>query len=99
MSDGRVRAAIEQMEAWLADPTWAPDPEALARLNTEFQSALAQAERAPGWADLITRAHAAGQVMATRAERLAEVRDQVKTELEALGRGNRALRGYGTSSR
>ena len=43
MSDDRVRAAIEQMEAWLADLTWQPDPEVLAQWNAELQAALAQA--------------------------------------------------------
>jgi hypothetical protein len=99
MSDSRVRAAIEQVEAWLVDPTWEPDAETLAQWDSEFKTALAQAEKAPGWAELIARAHAAGQVMATRAEVLAKATDQVKIELEALGRGNRALKGYGTSSR
>jgi hypothetical protein len=58
MSEGRVRATIEQMEAWLADPGWEPDAEALARWNAEFQGALAQKGKGPGWLDLVARAHA-----------------------------------------
>ena len=99
MSDGRVRAAIEQMEAWLADPTWEPDPEALAQWNAELQVALAQAEKASGWPDLVGRAHAAGHLLQARIALVAEARDRVKAELEAQVRGNRALRGYGASAR
>lgn len=99
MSDARVRAAIEQMEAWLADSAWEPDPEALLRWNTEFQAALAQAEKDPGWPELIGRAHAAGELLNARAAALEAERDLVRAELEAQERGNRALRGYGASTR
>jgi hypothetical protein len=99
MSDGRVRAAIEQMEAWLADPTWNPDPEALAQWNIEFQEALAQAEKAPGWAELIARAHAAGRLMEARIVVAVEAQDRIRTDLALQEQGSRALRGYGTSAR
>jgi hypothetical protein len=99
MSDLRVRAAIEQMEAWLADPNWKPDPEALAQWNAAFQAALAQAEKAPGWPDLIGRAHVAGQLLEARSVVVAEARDQVRAELEAQERGTRALKGYGANTR
>jgi hypothetical protein len=98
MSDAQVRAAIDQMEAWLGDSNWEPDAEALARWNAEFQKALVRAEKAPGWPDLIARAHAAGQLLEARAAVVAEARDQVRAEIETLGRGNRALKGYGTST-
>jgi flagellar hook-associated protein FlgK len=99
MSDGRVRAAIEQMEAWLGEPNWEPDPQVLVQWNAEFQAAMAQAEKGPSWPELMGRAHTAGHQLEARAALLAEARDRVKTELEALGRGNRALKGYGTSTR
>lgn len=99
MSEGALRASIEQMEAWVADPIWEPDPEALARWDAGFQAALTQAAKGPDWQDLMARAHAAGRQLETRAMRLAELRDQVKAELDAQERGNRALMGYRASIR
>jgi len=99
MSDARVLAAIEQMEAWLGDLNWEPDPEGLVRWNSDFQKALAQAEKAPGWLDLVSRAHAAGQLLEARIAVVAAERDRVRAELAAQERGNRALRGYGASTR
>jgi len=99
MSDARVLAAIEQMEAWLGDQNWEPDPQALGQWNADFQAALAQAEKAPGWPELVSRAHAAGQLLEARIVMAAEERDQVRAELAAQDRGNRALRGYGASTR
>jgi len=99
MSDGRVRATIEQMEAWLADPGWEPDAEALARWNAEFQGALAQKGEGPGWLDLVARAHAAGLLLEARLAVVTAAQDQVRAELEARARGNRALKGYGAGRR
>lgn len=94
MSDERVRAAIEQMETWLAEPNWDPDPEALTQWNADFTLALAQAEKAAGWPDLVARAHAVGQRLEARTILEAQARDKVKAELEAQERGSRALKGY-----
>jgi hypothetical protein len=99
MSEGQIRAAIEQMEAWLADPAWEPDPAALAQWNAEFQAALAKAEKSPDWPELIGRAHAAGQLLEARTELAVKELEQVRAELTAHERGNRALRGYGASTR
>ena len=99
MSDARVRAAIEQMEAWVADLTWEPDSEALDRWNTEFQMALAQTDKASGWSDLVDRAHTASRALDARIVLLTEERDQVRIQLVAQERGNRALKGYGASTR
>ena len=99
MSDSRVRAAIEQMEAWLADPNWEPDAGTLAQWDTEFQSALAQAEKASGWSELRERAHAAGHQLEARRVVLADALDQVRRELEGHERGVRALKGYGAGTR
>ena len=86
------------MEAWLASD-WKPDPDELAQWNAEFQAALARAEKASGWPDLIGRAHAAGQLLEARSVLMAETRDRVRAELEAQERGTRALRGYEASTR
>lgn len=99
MSDARVDAAVTQMEVWLADPGWEPEAEALAAWQSELDAAAALARRGPGWSALADRAHAAAARLAARAEALAEARDQVKADLEALGRGNRALLGYGIGTR
>jgi flagellar hook-associated protein FlgK len=94
MSDVKVRATLEQMEAWLAEPSWEPDAEALARWNKAFLSAMAQAGKEPGWSDLITKAHELGRQLELRADRLAQQRDQVMSELEGQARGARALKSY-----
>ncbi len=99
MSDDRVRAAIEQMEAWLADPAWEPDAEVLAAWDTEFNAAMAVAVRAEGWTGLTDRAHAAGKLLEGRIAVAVEALNRVRAELEAQSRGNRALRGYGAGTR
>jgi len=99
MNDGGLRASLEQMEVWVADPSWEPDPKLLARWDTDFQVALARAERGPDWQDLMARAHAAGRQLEGRTLKFAQLRDQVKAELDAQERGNRALMGYRASIR
>lgn len=99
MSDWSVLAAIEQMEAWLADPTWEPDPEVLAEWNAAFLAATGRAKKNAEWPALVARAHRAGQLLEARGVALSEERDRMKTLLEAQERGERALKGYGASSR
>lgn len=99
MKDGGLRASIEQMEAWVADPTWEPDPERLAQWDVDFQAALARAEKGPDWPNLMARAHAAGRELEARTVKFAQLRDQMKAELDAQERGNRALMGYRASIR
>ena len=94
MSHERLRASIEQMEAWVADPSWEPDPEALARWDADFQTALVHAEKGSDWPDLMARAHAAGHRLQARTVRFAQVRDELRAQLDAQERGNRALKGY-----
>ena len=98
MSDQLVRAAVEQMEAWLTTPAWQPDSESLAQWNATFQGALARAEKGPGWADLVARGRAVSLCLDIRTEQLVHERDAVKAELDAQERGHRALRGYGAST-
>lgn len=99
MSDGKVRAAIEEVEAWMADPSWEPDPDELARWTAEFQAALVQAEKGQGWPELAARAHAMGQELDARVARLAQVQQAIKAELDAKEMGSRALKGYGSNVR
>lgn len=99
MSDHRVRAALEQLEGWMVDPTWEPDPEQLRAWNAEYQAVLAQAEKGAGWPELVARAHLLGQQLEVRLAQLTRVRDAVRAELDAQERGSRALLGYGASTR
>jgi hypothetical protein len=99
MSAQEICAALEQMEAWIADPAWDPDPVELARWNTRLLAAKAEAETEAGWPELVARAHALGQPIETRLRHLAQVRDEIRAELEALECGNRAIRSYGASTR
>ena len=99
MSDPKVRAAIEQMEAWMGDPNWEPDPGQLEAWNKEYQTAVSQAEKGAGWPELVERAHALGRRLEPRLAQMVRLRDELKAELEAQERGNRALLGYGASTR
>ncbi len=99
MSDAQLGTTILQMEAWLADATWEPDPDALMRWDAEFKEALACAEKGPGWVGLIARAHSAGRELENRIAAVSAERDQVRAALEGHARGNRALKGYGAISR
>lgn len=99
MSDAKVREALERIEAWLADLDWTPDPGLLARWDADYRLALAEAKKGPGWADLITRAHAAGRQLEARTVVMEELRGQLREALEAHDRGGRALKGYGDSAR
>jgi flagellar hook-associated protein FlgK len=99
MSDSRVRAAIEQMEGWLSEPNWEPDPAVLERWNTTFQAALAGAGRSEGWSDLVAKAHEVARHLETRMNTLVQLQNEVRAELGTQERGNRALRGYRTIAR
>jgi len=97
VSEVRVLAAIEQMEAWLADPAWDPDPEVLAQWTAEFQGALTKKEQGPDWSELVARAHAAGKLLEVRLAGVMLARDQVRAELKIQARGAQALKGYRSS--
>lgn len=99
MSDGGLHAALGQMEAWVADPAWEPDPQALAQWDAAFQAAMARAEKGQDWQDLMARAHGLGQQLEMRSMMFARLRDQVKADLEAFERGDRALKGYRATTR
>lgn len=99
MSDAGLRAAIERMEGWLADPSALPGPEALEGWNREFREAQASAERGPGWAELIARAHALAPRLEARTAILVTEREALRQEMDVQARGDRALKGYGASAR
>jgi hypothetical protein len=99
MNDGKVHAAIEQLEAWTADPAWEPDSELLSQWNADFQAALAQAEKAEGWPGWVARAHAIAEQIELRVTQLAKMQDELRVELDSHERGDRALKGYGASAR
>lgn len=99
MSDARVRAALEQMEAWLQNPGSMPGPEGLADWNAELRSAVAEAGRGAGWEDLVQRAQALAPRLEGRVSALALERDEVRREMGVQARGERALKGYGATTR
>lgn len=99
MSNGQLRAAIERMEAWVADPSWEADPETLAQWNAEFQAAAADVQKGEDWPDLAARGHALARRLEARMNQLARLRDEVRAELDAQERGSRALKGYGANTR
>jgi hypothetical protein len=99
MSDGAVRAAIQTLEAWLADPECPLDEIALEAWNRDFQTALAGAEKGPGWPELVARGHRLAERVESRRQAVAAQRDAVRLELEQQVQGDRALKGYGSSTR
>lgn len=94
MSTFAVQQALDQMEAWLADPEWDPDPDALAVWDEGFKSAMKETEGAPDRVPLIERSHRLGKALEARTSRFVEIRDALRVELDAQNLGNRALRGY-----
>ena len=99
MSDARVLAAIERMEAWMRDPEQSLDPAQLAEWNREFTDALAVAERGPGWPGLLVRAQALAGSLGGRTALLSAERDELRKALDAQALGGRALKGYGAATR
>jgi len=99
MSDGAVQAAIQAMEAWLADPDSALDGTALEAWNRDFRAAMAGAEKGPGWQELVARAHRLAEQVEGRRRAVEAQRDAIRLELEQQAQGGRALKGYGASAR
>jgi hypothetical protein len=99
MSDARVLAAIEQMEAWMREPEQMPGPDRLAEWNREFTDAVAVAERGPGWPGLLARAQALAGSLGGRTALLSAERDELRKSLDAQALGGRALKGYGATTR
>lgn len=99
MSDQALVRALERMEALLGAPNQVFDADTLAEWNQSFASAEAQAERGPGWAELVKRAHALSEKVQQRVVRLSQERDQLREELKIQEQGGRALKGYGAGLR
>ncbi|HEX9081362.1 MAG TPA: hypothetical protein VF768_03730 [Holophagaceae bacterium] len=99
MSDAAVLAAVQAMEAWLDDPDRAFDAPALEAWNRDFREAVATAERGPGWEALVVRAHVLAEAVLARQRAVEAQRDAVRAELEQQAQGDRALKGYGASTR
>ena len=99
MSDAEVCAAIEALEAWVADAAAPLEPAFLADWNGRFQAAVATAERGAGWEGLLARAHRLAGQVALRQAAAEEQREAIRTELRQQEQGSRALRGYGASTR
>lgn len=94
MSDQGVRAALEQMEAWVLDPSVDLDPAAIAAWNQRYLAELETAERGPQWQALVQRAHALGRRVDARAVSLSDEQQGLRTELDSQSQGARALKGY-----
>lgn len=99
MSDADLRAALECMEAWLADPAAMPAPEALEDWNRRFREALADAERGRDWEELVSRARSLAPRLEARTAALIAEREVLRREMDTQVRGDRALKGYGASVR
>lgn len=99
MSDAAVRAALAQMEVWLADETWQPEAEVLAAWDRQFLAALAEAERGPGWAEQIALCHHLGERLQARTVAMEAQLELLRNQLEGHSLGTRALKGYGAALR
>lgn len=99
MSDVKVAEVLDQMETWLGDPSREFEPEALDGWNREYVAAVEAAERGPGWADLVVRAHSLGDALNLRLIQAMAEQDLIRLELASFAIGNRALKGYGASTK
>lgn len=99
MSDAKVQAALDQLEAWLADPSKVIESEEMLHWNKAYFAAVDGAERGPGWPQLVERAHGLGERLNVTLEAMIRERDAVRSELDAFARGSRALKGYGSNTR
>ena len=99
MSDAKVRAALDQMEAWLSDPSKTIESEEMIQWNNAYFSAVDGAERGPDWQQLVERAHVLGQRLNATLEAMIREREAIRIELDSFARGTRALKGYGSYTR
>lgn len=97
MSDSLVLRSLERMEAWLDDPSWEPEAALLDAWQSDFDAAVAGAERSEGWMSLVHRAHEAGRRLESRMQEVAAEAERLRRRLESQDRGVRALKGYGAA--
>ena len=99
MSDGRVTAALDDLERLLASLVDDPDPTRVAQWHASFKEALAGAEKGPQWPAILARAQELGLRLQTQVNHLNAIRGAVREELLARSRGSRALSGYKPATR
>lgn len=92
MSDLDLVTLLDAMDQLLRESL--PEPEAILAWRERFDAALLTAERGPGWAGIVARAHALAQKLDLTAKDLSEQRDQLRKELNLQAQGARALKGY-----
>lgn len=94
MSDALVQAHLDQLEGWLAEPGWIPDPTAMDAWNAGFLAAAREAERGPGWGDLVARAHALNGRVEAHVASLSQALTALRAELQAHGKADTAMKAY-----
>ena len=97
MSDALVSHLVAEMENYLKG-TESPDPEHVAAWNARFQAAVENAERGPEWKGTVDRAHALSETIQKRIGGLNYEREQLRLELNSQALGQRALKGYSSST-
>ncbi len=94
MSDHDLSRILDEMEQVLAQDPFPMDAAAIEAWRIRFAEAVASADRGPGWALLVDRAHGIGKRVQTILEDLTLQRDQLRLELDQHAQGSRALRAY-----
>lgn len=94
MSDAQVQAHLDQLERWLSDPGWIPDPSAMALWDAGFHAALATAERGSGWEPLVLQGRALNERLKAHASGLALAMEEIRLELQQQASASQALKAY-----
>lgn len=94
MSDREVAEALDALEGLLGEPLDRLDGARVGQWHDRFRQAVAAAERGPGWAALVERAHALGQRLDQVLAQALTERESLRRELDAGGQGARALKAY-----
>jgi hypothetical protein len=76
-----------------------PEAESIGRWKAAFDAAVAQAERGPGWSEILVRAQELGSQLQSRITLLDQKRVALEGELRTQDAGSRALKGYGSALR
>lgn len=94
MSDQGVAAALDALESLLEGPPECISAEVVERWHAQFREAVASAERGPGWKEQLERAHRLSLSLDRVLGLFLEQRDALRKELDAQGKGIRALKAY-----